>query len=315
MEAYRNCQLCPRECGVDRTAGELGACGESAACRVASASPHRGEEPCFSGRRGSGTLFFSGCSCGCFFCQNVQISHGHAGRTVDSEGLYRLGCDLAARGVHNLNFVTPDHFWPHIRRLCLRLREEGIAIPFLYNTSGYVKASLVPELAEVMDIFMPDFKFAVPALARQCIGDAEYPSIALSALREMVREVGFLRPWDETGGTTARRGVLVRHLVLPGQTGNSLAVLRLLFREFGAGLPLSVMSQYRPTALCRDRGLLTRPLRSNEYRPVLDLVEELGFEHAFIQPDFGDPDFLPDFAREEPFEGNRKRTPPAEFEG
>jgi len=125
-------------------------------------------------------------------------------------------------------------------------------------------------------------------------------------VQEMVKAVGFLRPWDDTGNITAMRGVLVRHLVLPEYTENSLQVLRLLHREFGPSLPLSVMSQYRPTALCHTRGLLTRPLRSSEYREVMSLVEELGFEQAFIQPDFGDPGFVPDFQKEEPFAGNRK---------
>lgn len=304
MDSYRQCRLCPRECGVNRLSGERGVCGETAVCRIASIQAHFGEEPCFSGSRGSGTVFFSGCSTGCFFCQNVQISREHHGAETGPDRLYEQVKALIAEGVHNLNFVTPDHFWPHIQALCLRLRADGETLPFIYNCSGYALASLIPEVARVIDIFMPDFKFADRTLAALCMNDPRYPAIALEALRAMVDAVGFLTPWDETGAQTARRGVLVRHLVLPGYVENSLSVLEILHREFGSGLPLSVMSQFRPTAACRVRGLLERPLAEAEYRRVLDKIEDLGFSRVFVQPDFGDSDFLPDFAEDEPFKGN-----------
>ena len=303
-DAYRECRLCPRQCGADRLAGHTGFCGETSVCRVSSILPHHGEEPCFSGRRGSGTVFFSGCSCGCFFCQNYQISHEHLGEELTPEVLYERLLALVAQGVHNLNFVTPDHFRPHVVDACRRLRAAGVAIPFLYNCSGYMEAEAVAELAGVIDIFLPDFKFADASLAQRCLGDPRYPELALAALARMVEQVGFLTPWDETGRRTARRGVLVRHLVLPGETANSLRALTVLHERFGDGLPLSVMSQYRPTPLCQGRGEFARGVRRDEYEAVCERVEELGFEHVFIQPDFGDDAFSPDFEAEQPFAGN-----------
>jgi putative pyruvate formate lyase activating enzyme len=304
---YRECRLCPRDCGVDRTAGQLGVCGESAACRIASAGPHFGEEPCFSGTRGSGTIFFSGCSSRCFFCQNYQISIGHMGRVVPPEELYRTALRLIAAGVHNLNFVTPDHFWPHIRDLCARLQQEGRAIPTVFNSSGYQRADLIESYAEHMDLFMPDFKFADPELARQCMGDPRYPEMALEALGKMVELKGFLDPWDPSGAHPALRGVLVRHLILPGHVENSLSVLRLLRREFGRLLPLSVMSQFQPVPACFECGRLTRTINREEQTRVRELVTRLEFEHVFIQSAPETTEFLPDFARDEPFRGNRQR--------
>ena len=306
--AYQNCRLCPRACGVDRTAGQSGICGETAICRVASIGPHHGEEPCFSGTRGSGTLFFSGCSCRCFFCQNYQISMEHTGRAIQPDELLSEALRLVDQGVHNLNFVTPDHFWPHIARLCRELRARGVKIPFLFNCSGYQSADRVEAYGEWIDIFMPDFKFADPQLAQDCMRDKRYPEIALAALTKMVALKGFLAPWDPTGRRTAEQGVLVRHLVLPGEVDNSLAVLRLLHRELGRYLPLSVMSQFQPVPDCRKKQRFTTYLSSADYHPVCDLVHELGFVNVFLQPEFGDERFMPDFNRDTPFEGNRDKA-------
>ena len=307
MKRYQTCRLCPRDCGADRAAGQTGVCGESAECRIASVGAHFGEEPCFTGTRGSGALFFSGCSSQCFFCQNHQISLGHHGRAVDAEQLHALAHQLIHSGVHNLNFVSPDHFWPHIEQLCRRLRAEGETLPFLFNSSGYQVPDMVELYAGWMDIFMPDFKFADPDLALACMRDSRYPEITLEAVRRMVAAKGFLEPWDPEGGALAQRGVLVRHLVLPGYVENSFAVLRLLRAEFGPLLPLSVMSQYRPVDLCIERQLIDRTVTPVEYERVCNLVVELGFRNVYLQPHSGDLDFLPDFEREEPFAGNRKR--------
>ena len=306
LDSYRECQLCPRLCRVDRTAGQRGVCGETAVCRVASSGPHHGEEPAFSGTRGSGTIFFTGCSCRCLFCQNWQISREGLGEALTLEQLTERALELVRRGVHNLNFVTPDHFWPHVQEVCRRVRAAGVEVPFILNCSGYERAELVPAYAEVMDIFLPDFKFADPELARRCLGEPGYPEQALAALRAMVEAAGFLRPWDDEFRTLARRGVLVRHLVLPGQVENSLATLRLLRRHLGPELPLSIMSQFRPMPACQAAGILTTPVPRQEYEQVCDLAADLGFEHAFIQPDYGDEGFAPDFREEQPFAGNRR---------
>lgn len=305
FDAYKSCTLCPRDCKIDRTKGPLGFCGESAACRVSFIGPHFGEEPSFSGSKGSGTIFFSGCSSQCFFCQNYQISIQHDGRVITPVELLSDVRGLLRKGVHNLNFVTPDHFWPHIQSLCRTLREEEVQIPRLFNSSGYQKQEKVEEYAQEIDIFLPDFKFAEPELAEVSMGDARYPEIALAALHKMVKTKGFLEPWDTTGQQTASRGVLVRHLVLPGHVENSLKVLRLLHQEFGSGLPLSIMSQFRPVSGCFQRKKLQRVLSSGEYARVLDLVEELGFEKVYTQELREDVEFLPDFKDpENPFPGN-----------
>ncbi len=301
---YERCELCPRRCGVNRLAGERGACGETATCHVASFGPHFGEEPCFTGTRGSGTIFFRGCACGCFFCQNYQISRGGLGETMDNDGLFRAAEALIARGVHNLNFVTGDHFWPHIAELARRLRGAGHRLPLLLNSSGYLLPERVAEYARRMDIFLPDYKFADADLARQCMGAADYPETALAALREMVAARGFLFPFDPTGRETAREGVLVRHLVLPGHVENSLRALRRLRDEFGPRLPISVMSQYRPVPRCRGRGDFARRLTSAEYAAIRAEITALEFEHVFIQEFEPDDAFFPDFESERPFRGN-----------
>ncbi len=232
---------------------------------------------------------------------------GDTGDGQTPEQLLETVMALVGKGVHNLNFVSPDHFWPHVEWIGRRLREQGVSLPFLFNCSGYQKPEMVAAYAEVIDLFLPDFKFADPVLARLCMRDSNYPEIAIKALRQMVALKGFLWPWDPEGRETATRGVLVRHLVLPGCVENSLAAIRLLHREFGPELPISVMSQFRPMPGCREHGLLERPVSESEYDQVTDLVVELGFEHAFIQPGSGDDDFLPDFDVDEPFEGNRNR--------
>lgn len=301
MNEYSCCHLCPRSCGVDREAGQTGYCGESSQCRVAAILPHFGEEPCLTGTHGSGTVFFSGCSCGCFFCQNHQISHESLGHIISDEELLEALRELVAAGVHNLNFVTPDHFWPSVRSVCATLRSEGVNIPFLWNCSGYANASLVPEIASYMDVFLPDFKFADGELARLCMGDSRYPSIALKAIEAMVERTGFLQPWDTSGQIMASHGTLVRHLVLPGQTGNSLEALDILYSHFGPLLPISIMSQFQPMPECTRRGLFTRKLTPAEYRRVCEHACELGFLRVFTQIELGDDGFAPDFTLVEPF--------------
>lgn len=304
-DAYEECCLCPRDCRVNRRAGDRGRCGETAELRVASIVAHFGEEPPISGTNGSGTIFLSGCSSGCFFCQNWQISLDHLGGTLTpddfEEQIRRL---LQQHHVHNLNFVTPDHFWPHIAELCRRLRAADIHVPFLFNSSGYQRPEMVSEYSRWIDIFLPDFKFASPTLAAQIMGDSRYPELALEALRRMVDARGFLEPWDPSGRQPATRGVLVRHLVLPGEVENSLQALRVLRREFGRFLPLSVMSQFRPTPRCLERRFLHRRITPAEYAAVLTEVEHLGFENVLIQPDPLSEDFTPDFRLDRPFRAN-----------
>lgn len=302
---YRECRLCPRRCGCDRTCGQTGVCGETAHCRVASVCAHFGEEPPISGTRGSGTVFLTGCSCRCFFCQNHQISRGVIGERTSVSSLVAQLEALAARGVHNLNFVTPDHVLPHIERACAELRQRGVTIPFVHNGSGYMTKEIAARCTNTFEIFLPDFKFSDPKLAADCIGDKRYPRLALESLRETVAAHGFLHPWDPTGETPAAQGVLVRHLVLPGQVENSLTTLDTLYREFGPDLPLSLMSQFQPMPDCRRRGQLERPLHHDEYEQVCLTVQALGFKHVFLQEVTPDEGYLPDFRNpSNPFPAN-----------
>lgn len=302
---YSTCRLCPRECGVDRLGGARGVCGATAELRIASWGPHLGEEPCFTGRRGSGTIFFSGCPCHCLFCQNWQISGFHSeGHCISEDELERIAMGLIRRGVHNLNFVTPEHYWPHIEGLCAKLRAKGVNIPFLFNSSGYLRPAMIPRYAQHMDIFMPDFKFADPALAHTVMRDERYPELARESLRLMVAEKGFLEPFDPTGARTARQGVLVRHLVLPGHADNSRRVLDWLREDFGRWLPLALMSQYQPTPAARRQPPFDRPLTRPEYDLAVQHAQRLGFENILIQPAPRSDDFFPDFTRRNPFKGN-----------
>ena len=301
---YQACRLCPRQCGCDRTAGQIGRCGESADCRVAAMGPHFGEEPCLTGRHGSGAIFFSGCSCGCFFCQNHQISHQHQGHVVTPVELREQALALAGSGVHNLNFVTPDHFWPHLRSLVAELRAAGVDLPFVWNCSGYCNADTLRQQLDAIDIFLPDFKFSDAALAARCMGDGSYPQLARQAMQRIADRVGFLRPWDESGDICASRGLLVRHLVLPGEIANSRGVLKMLHDDFGSAVPISLMSQYRPMPVCAQRGFLNRQITLAEYQEVCGYAEELGFRKIFVQPEYGDQNFVPDFTRAKPFAGN-----------
>lgn len=304
---YSQCCLCPRACGVNRLAGQRGFCGETSDCRVAYCGPHFGEEPPISGSSGSGTVFFSGCACGCFFCQNVQLSQEHLGEILSFDELLERVLTLAKSSVHNLNFVTPEHWWPHIRGLCKYLRSEGVDIPFLWNSSGFCRSELLAEQCQYIDIFLPDFKYADDFLAERCMGRRDYPALALSGLRILVDKKGFLRPFDSSGEITASQGVLVRHLVLPGELDNSLNVLKLLADEFGDGLPLSLMRQFTPMPECERRQFLNRKVLDEEYAAVCALAQKLGFRRLFLQ-DEDDGSFLPDFRqRQQPFSGNLKK--------
>ncbi|NMA19191.1 MAG: 4Fe-4S cluster-binding domain-containing protein, partial [Lentisphaerae bacterium] len=187
---YKQCRLCPRECSVNRLDGQKGFCGETSDCRVAYCGAHFGEEPPISGIFGSGTVFFSGCSCGCFFCQNVQLSKEHLGEILTFAEFSERVLALARSKVHNLNFVTPEHWWPHIRELCRILRAEGIDTPFLWNSSGYCRSELLIEQCQYIDIFLPDFKFANADLAERCMGRRDYPELALAGLRALVEKKG-----------------------------------------------------------------------------------------------------------------------------
>ncbi len=310
MKAFEDCRLCPRACGVDRTrvsaGGRAGVCGQGDRMRVAWVGPHFGEEPPITGENGSGTVFFTGCPLRCVFCQNYQISHDGLGRFMSAERLAGRVLRMEAEDrVHNVNFVTPDPFFPHTFRVVERLREKGSVLPVVYNLSGYQATDLLRQAEGSADIYLPDYKYSDSRLAAQYASCPDYPGVALDAVGEMLRQRGPLDVF-ESGEDLARRGVLVRHLILPGHVENSLDALSSLFVEFGVNLPLSLMSQYRPRT---DRlpPSLTRPLAREEFDRVYAHVRELGFCNLFVQFPGEDDEapFFPDFEEERPFRGGR----------
>lgn len=308
MSLFRKCLLCPRACGVDRTSGGTrGFCRQGAQLKVAYVGPHFGEEPPLTGTRGSGTVFFSGCSLRCSFCQNYQISRDGLGKAMGAERLLaRVEAMVLADGVHNVNFVSPDHFLPYAFHLVSGLRKRGHALPMVYNLSGYQSIASLRLARSFADIYLPDFKYADRALAAGLSQCGDYPDVALCAIREMVDQKGFLDcPEDEASAAT--KGVLVRHLILPGYAANSMDALTTLFLEFGPSLPVSLMSQYCPVLRHEDENL-NRPLTKDEFDLVYTHALELGFERLFIQvpgdrgeADSGKPPFVPDFLLARPF--------------
>lgn len=285
-------------------------CGEGARLRVAAIEAHFGEEPPISGTNGSGTVFFSGCSLKCIFCQNYQISHQHLGEYLTIAQVVNQIEQLAQeRHIHNVNFVTPDHFFPQTMDIVRSLHRRGISLPIIYNLSGYQRIESLRMIASVANIYLPDFKYSDETLARTLSNARNYPAIAIEAIAEMLRQQGFLDSFDKGEGSSlpiATRGVLVRHLILPGQTQNSIDALTMLYTEFGKELPLSLMSQYYPVRQHRFT-FLNRTVTEQEFQVVYQHALGLGFKNMFVQfPDTNTSErpFLPDFTRSHPFAGN-----------
>lgn len=238
----RNCRLCPRRCGVNRTANELGHCGTAAIARVSSATAHFGEEPVLVGSGGSGTIFFSGCNLDCVFCQNHDISHGNEGKLCQPDEIAHMAEQLVAAGSENVNFVTPTHVAHAVAEAIVVMRAHGVKVPVVYNCGGYESVEVLELLEALVDIYMPDFKYADADAGQKYSGVADYPAIATAALREMYRQVGVLRT---NGQGVAKAGVLVRHLVMPNDIAQSAKVIEIV-AQAAPGCTINVMGQYRP---------------------------------------------------------------------
>ncbi len=317
FEDYKQCTLCPRECKVDRTKGQTGYCGETDKLHISSIGAHFGEEPPISGKNGSGTVFFTGCSLRCCYCQNYQISFQGIGDFYTCEQVAgELRKLVESHDIHNVNFVTPDHFFPHTIRIVELLRKTNISIPILYNMSGYQKLESVKALEEYADIYMPDFKYADKNLAKQLSNAEDYPDRALESLIEMVRQKGFPDSFTDEK-SIATKGVIVRHLILPGQVQNSKDVFTTLLLEFGKDIPISLMSQYYPTAMlmkndkCTELSSIKRRITLKEFEEVYEHALSLGFRNMLVQflENFRTRkdkiDFVPDFEKDIPFKGNK----------
>ncbi|MBQ9802250.1 MAG: radical SAM protein [Clostridia bacterium] len=287
------CMLCPRRCGADRTARETGACHTGGDILIARAAPHHFEEPPISGTRGSGTVFFAGCSLGCIFCQNASISRHAAGKIYDEEELAELLLGLAKSGVHNLNLVTATHYTDRVARVLEKIKPQ-LQIPVVWNSSGYESPETLRLLEGLVDIYLPDFKYVDPALSKAYSGASDYADIAITALWEMHRQVGAVR-FDENGLLV--RGVVVRHLVLPGCRADSAAVLDTVAATVpAADIRLSLMRQYTPDFAPRTapKNLLRRTT-TFEYEQVLKHALALGFEGFTQGKEAATAAFTPDF--------------------
>ena len=323
------CTLCPRECGVDRLNGVRGRCGCDSKIYVARAALHMWEEPCISGMRGSGTVFFSGCPLGCVFCQNANIANAKVGKKISVERLSEIFLEQQDRGALNINLVTPTHYIPQIVKALELAKNHGLKLPVVYNTGGYEKVEALRMLNGLVDVYLPDMKYMSTELAGKYSHAADYPQVAKAALTEMFRQVGtpvfeeertIEKPMSrelridaaaeaedsdlsDENGLFMTRGMMVRHLVLPGSTSDSKAVIKYLYETYKDDIYMSIMSQYTPMPQFLPGGSmhdrypeLGRRLTDKEYDEVIDYAIDLGVENAFIQEgDVAKDSFIPDF--------------------
>ena len=284
FKAYDSCRLCPRACGAARNGGARGVCGATSELRLARAALHFWEEPPISGEAGSGAIFFSGCPLKCVFCQNREISAGNFGHVVTVARLAEIMLELRGQSALNINLVTPSHYTPQVVEAVREARAAGLTLPIVCNTSGYETVETVRELARVVDVWLTDFKYADASLAARLSGARDYPTVAAAALTEMLRSLRDAGGRTEGDDGRMLRGIIVRHLVLPGHTDDSMAVLDRVWEIGGNEVDVSVMNQYTPNAVCRRRGGdLARALGDDEYEIVLDYADDLGFERMWWQ--------------------------------
>jgi len=297
-----SCTLCPRDCRVDRTTGADGFCRTGRLASVSHALLHFGEEPAISGRSGSGTIFFTGCNLKCVFCQNYQLSWLLEGEPVSDEALAAMMLDLQAQGAHNVNLVSPTHVvLPILRALRLALA-EGLALPLVWNSNGYDSLDVLQTLEGIVDIYMPDLKYHSPALSNRYSAAPDYFAWASEAVREMSLQQPSL---DLGPGATAVRGLVVRHLILPGAVEDTLVLLDWIGANLSPYIGLSLMSQYRACFKAPEE--IQRSVSPQEYRKAADRALALGLDHLFLQPEpfQADEHLVPDFGKEKPFRWKR----------
>lgn len=293
MNKYENCLLCPRKCGTNRRTGQTGVCGVSSEIKVARAALHYWEEPCISGKRGSGAVFFSGCSLHCVFCQNREISDGKEGKVISKERLSDIFMELADKGANNINLVTPGQYIPDIVWSVNDAKSRGMKLPIIYNTSGYENVTELKLLEGIVDVYLPDFKYMDSTLSARYSRAKDYPSVAKQALSEMVRQQPDVVIDDATG--LIQKGVIVRQLLLPGHVNDAKAVLKYLYDTYHDHVYISMMSQFTPIAL-KDYPEINRTVTRREYERLVDYALEIGITNAFIQEgDVAKDSFIPAF--------------------
>lgn len=289
----QSCDLCPRMCHVNRVEGEKGYCRMDGTVRGARAALHMWEEPCISGKKGSGAIFFSGCTLRCIFCQNYEIADGSCGKEISKKRFIQIILELQEQGAANINLVTAGHFAPFVIDALTEAKKQGLHIPVVYNSSGYERIETIVALANVVDVWLPDFKYMDSQLAKKYSGAENYPEIAKAAIEKMVALAGKME-FDEEG--YIQKGVIVRHLILPGHIKNSKAVLQYLYETYHDRIYISVMNQYTPMPRVKEIEPLHRRVTKREYERVLDFAVSLGIEKGYFQEgDTAQDSFIPLF--------------------
>ena len=291
------CTLCPRECSVDRAGEKTGFCGVAGEeIYLARAALHMWEEPCISGEDGSGTVFFSGCSLRCVYCQNYNIAHAKTGKAVTIERLSEIFLELQGKGANNINLVTPTHYTKEIVRALKRAKEQGLLLPIVYNCSGYEKTDTLKLLDGIVDIYLTDFKYMDSEIAKKYSHASDYPQVVKAALKEMVRQTGEAK-FSEEG--IMQKGVIVRHLLLPGYLENAKAVVRYVYETYKDQVFLSLMNQYTPLPQVESYPEINRRVTEEEYEELVNYAIDIGVENGFIQEgETAEESFIPEFNNE-----------------
>lgn len=293
MQRYENCTLCPFSCGVNRNE-KIGRCKATSDLKIARAALHFWEEPCISGENGSGTVFFSGCPLHCIYCQNREISDFQSGKEISADRLCEIFFELKEKGAHNINFVTPTHYVPHIIYAIEKAKKQNFSLPFVYNTSGYEKTETLKSLDGLIDIYLPDFKYYGKDAAKEYSNCENYLSFAKASIEEMVKQTG--KPVFEN--ELMKKGVIVRHLVLPGEISASKMILKYLYNTYKDDIYISIMNQYTPMGENLPE-ILKRKLTEDEYDEIVSFALSLGIKNAFIQDgETAKESFIPAFNNE-----------------
>lgn len=292
------CRICPRHCVADRSMGERGFCNETDQIRVARAALHMWEEPCISGEEGSGTVFFTGCNLRCVYCQNYAISRNQAGKEISIMRLAEIFLELQEKGANNINLVTPTHFVPQIVEALGIAKKKGMHLPVVYNTGGYESLQTLQMLDGLVDVYLPDFKYWERKAGERYSFASEYPETVRQAIHEMVRQTGACQ-FDEQG--RIKKGVIVRHLLLPGELESAKQIVRYLYETYGDTIYLSLMNQYTPLNTLDQTKYpeLARKVTEKEYDEWIDYAIDLGVECAYIQEgETAEESFIPAFTGE-----------------
>lgn len=278
MNEFLKCSICPRNCNVNRLNNELGFCKSNSEIKIANYSLHKWEEPCISGTKGSGTVFFSYCNMQCIYCQNYEISKLHKGKIISIDNLVNIYLELQNKKALNINLVTPTHYVPLIKESLIIAKEKGLTIPIIYNTSGYEKVDTLKSLDKLIDIYLPDLKYYDNDLALKYSKSPDYFKYATKAISEMYRQVG--KPIIKNG--IMKKGLIVRHLVLPGHIEDSKKVIKYLYDTYEDNIYISIMNQFTPVNETNYNNL-NRTLSEEEYDEVVNYAYDLGVRNAFIQ--------------------------------